>query len=434
MEAEPRLQAPAMGLLFSVICVLLTPRVALAEVSEGTESVPASDESEEEEDRFDWYVVPNVAYDSDDGLGFGVRGELAVTEEGFEPYRAAYVLHAFASLRNFHHHRFRFDRVGLGRNRRLRLTLHLAYRQWGNDGYWGIGNGTTRERRFVGDFEDDDLRRKRYRYNLIQPFVHVTLRAERGRGLALFFTLNAKYTWVRTHASPEVGFLTLLDEHQPYGMDGGLTVLLAAGLIYDTRRPEVDPQRGILAEVSGQYALPLPWGPGNFGGLFVSLRAFYAVVPWLVLAGRVMAEMLAGAVPFYEMVHWRGSIPISGFGGFETLRGISFGRWRAPSKAIMNLELRFRLGSHALGSNPLVWQLALFGDTGVVWGEGDAATAPAPRFPLHVTGGLGVRLVYADSFVGRVDVGFGIDPVTEPSGDVVNEFSWGIYVVFDHAF
>jgi outer membrane protein assembly factor BamA len=395
---------------------------------EGEATQPVEGEAADEESRFNWYVLPNVAYDTDDGLGFGARAEIAVNEEGYEPYRVAYVVHAFASLRNYHHHRFRFDRVGLGRNHRLRLTLHVAYRQWGNDGYWGIGNGTTVEREFAGDYDRDDLRRKRYRYNLIQPFAHLTLRADQGRNLQLFVSVNAKYSWVRTYSG------SLLEEHRPYGMDGGLTVLVAAGLLYDSRRPEVDPRQGILAEASGQWALPLPWGPGNFGGVFLSLRAYRGVTDWLVLAGRIMAEMLAGEVPFYEMVHWRGAIPIAGFGGFETLRGISFGRWRAPSKAVLNLEARFKVLQHPLFHRPIVWQLALFGDAGLVWGAGDAATASAPDFPLHITGGLGIRAVYAESFVARIDVGLGADAVAEADVAITQELSWGLYIVFDHAF
>jgi hypothetical protein len=388
----------------------------------------AEEDGEDEDNRIGWYVIPNVAYDSDDGLGFGVRGELALHERGYEPYRAAFVLHAFASLRNYHHHRFRFDRVGLGSARRLRLTVHAAYRQWGNDGYWGIGNGTTREREFVGDFESDDPRRQRYRYTLIQPFVHATLRAEMGGGVALFVSLNGKWSVVSARS------ISLLEEQQPYGMEGGLTLLFSAGLIYDTRQPEVEPRRGLLAEVSGQWAAPLPWGPGNFGGAFFSLRAYHSLASWLVLAWRVMAEMLGGDVPFYEMVHWRGSAPIAGFGGFETLRGVSFGRWRAPSKALANVELRFRLGEHNLFRRPLTWQLGLFGDAGVVWAAGDDALEEELDFPLHVAGGLGLRLIFDRSFVGRLDVGFSNDPVREPTGEVSSAFQYGIYVVFDQAF
>jgi outer membrane protein assembly factor BamA len=385
--------------------------------------------------RLDWYVLPNVAFDTDDGLGFGVRGEVAVPEEGYEPYREAYVIHAFASLRNFHHHRFRYDRTGLGRSKRLRVTLHVAYRQWGNDGYWGIGPGTVREREFVGSFERDDPRRTRYRYDLIQPFVHFTLRASMGRGLALFVSLNGKWTWVRTYPGSLLEEQLASEASRPYGADGGLTVLLSSGLLYDSRRPEVDPRRGVLAEASGQWALPLPWGPGRFGGAFFSLRAFFGLTRWMVLATRLMAEFLGGEVPFYEMTHWRSSVPIAGFGGFETLRGVSFGRWRAPCKAVLNLELRFTLGQHQLFRRPLVWQLAAFGDAGAVWGAGDAATAPqVDLFPLRASGGLGVRLVYASSFVARLDAGLSNDPVVEPTGEVSNELQWGLYLVFDHAF
>jgi outer membrane protein assembly factor BamA len=266
--------------------------------------------------------------------------------------------------------------------------------------------------------------------------VHVTLRADVGRGLSLFASLNGKWTVVRTYEG------SLLEEHaaylpedrRPVGLDGGPTVLVAAGLIYDTRRPEVEPRRGVLAEVSGQYAIPLPWGQSRFGGAFFALRGYRAVAPWLVFAGRVMVEMLAGQVPFYEMVHWRGSTPVAGFGGFETVRGVSFGRWRAPSKAVANAELRFRLIEHRAFRRPMEWQLGLFCDAGVVWGAGERATAPDPDFPIHVSGGAGIRLVFDRSFVGRVDVGFSNDPVREFDGSVSNEFQYGIYVVFDQAF
>ncbi len=375
-----------------------------------------------------WYAVPNIAYDSDDGLGFGARGELAFDAPGYEPYRTAYVLHIFATLRGYHHHRFRFDRVGLGPGQRLRLTAHLAWRQWLNDGYWGVGNGTARERAYVGDLADDDPGRKRYRYSLFQPFGHVTLRAGVSPRVSLFGALNVKYSVVRTYAG------SLLAEQQPYGMQGGVGTLLSAGAIYDSRRPEVDPERGIFAELSGRVAAPMPHGAGAFQGLLASLRGYLSPTPWLTLAGRAMAEWLFGQVPFYEMVHWGGSVPVAGFGGFETLRGISFGRWRAPGKAVLNLEARLRVLEHLGWGKRFCWQLGLFTDAGVVWGEGQDATAPAPAFPLHPAAGGGVRLIYEEVFVGRIDTGLGLDPVREADGGLSQELSWGLYVVFDHAF
>ncbi len=377
-----------------------------------------------------WYLVPNVAFDTDDGLGFGVRGELAFDAPKHRPYRTAYMVHAFATLRGFHHHRFRFDRVGIGPGRRFRITVHLAWRQWLNDGYWGIGNRTVRERDYVGGFDgDDDPRRKRYRYTLLQPFGHATLRARLADRWSLFSALNAKWSIVETYQG------SLLAAHRPYGVGGGLGILVSGGAIYDSRRPEVNPREGVFAELSGRIALPMPEGAGTFGGPFASVRGYLSPTSWLVLAGRLMGEWLLGEVPFYEMVHWGGSVPVAGFGGFETLRGISFGRWRAPGKAILNTEARIHFLRHTIFGKPMVWQLALFFDAGTVWGAGDDDTEPrAKLFPIHPAGGVGVRAIFQQAFVGRIDTGLGIDPVREPDGTIDDALSWGIYVVFDHAF
>ena len=192
------------------------------------------------------------------------------------------------------------------------------------------------------------------------------------------------------------------------------------------------PQRGLYAEISARAALP--GGAGTFGGGFASVRFYHALAPWLVLAGRMMLEMLWGEIPFYELVHWGGLTPVTGFGGFETLRGISFGRWRAPGKLVLNAEARFYVVQHRLFGRLMRWQLALLADAGTVFGAGDDATAPPPAFPLHPAAGVGVRAIYQNTFVGRIDSGFGLDPIRELDGSVTHELSFGIYVVFDHAF
>jgi outer membrane protein assembly factor BamA len=335
------------------------------------------------------------------------------------------VVHIFASLRGFHHHRFRVDRVGLGPGRKLRLTLHLAWRQWLNDGYWGIGNTTAREEMYSGDFDSDDPRAKRYRYSLYQPFGHLTLRGSLSPRWSLFGALNVKYSVVRTYEG------SLLAEQRPFGMDGGLGIILSAGIIYDSRAPEINPRSGVMAELSARYALP--GGAGSFGGIFASIRGFYT--PWsrLTLGMRVMVEALWGQIPFYEMVHWGGMTPVTGFGGFETLRGIAFGRFRAPGKAVLNAEARIKLFQHNLFKRPLAWQLGIFADLGGVFGANDNTPASGGPF-VHPGGGAGVRLVYDSIFVMRVDAAAGLDPLQLADGSVKNEAKFGLYVVFDQAF
>lgn len=41
---------------------------------------------------------------------------------------------------------------------------------------------------------------------------------------------------------------------------------------------------------------------------------------------------------------------------------------------------------------------------------------------------------YQETFVGRIDAGLGLDPVTEPDGRVEQEPTLGLYIVFDHIF
>lgn len=377
-----------------------------------------------------FFAIPNAAYDTDDGLGFGARGELALIRPGYSPYRAAFVVHVFATLKGYMHHRLRVDVPGLGEGGRSRLTVHLAWRQWQNDGYWGIGNTTTRERAYVGDFPDGDPRRKRYNYSLFQPFLHVTWRTQLKGPWSVFESLNLKWSIIQTYEG------SLLAEQRPYGMDGGLGLIASAGVLYDSRAPEVNPERGVLLELSGRAAIPGPTGAGEFsrpfGGILFSARGFVTPRPWLTLAGRVMGEALFGDVPFFEMVHWGGFQPVAGFGGAETLRGVAFGRFRAPIKAVANLEARIRMFGTPLGGRPLDWQLGLFGDVGIVCCAPDST--PSGGWPVHPGAGAGLRLVFDHLFVGRFDVAVGADPIREVDGSVSVQPSLGVYIVFDQAF
>ena len=383
---------------------------------------------EEEPLHASWYLIPNAAYDTDDGLGGGARFEWAKVGGGYEPYKLSVVVQSYVAWSGFQHHRLRIDRTGLGPRRRLRATLHVAWRQWLHDGYWGIGNGTTREEAYVGDFERKDPRGDRYHYRLYQPFAHLSLRQHLGEGpWSAFVAINPKYSTIEAYSG------SLLEAQQPYGMGGGLAVQLMAGALYDTRAPEIAPREGVLLEASARATPDLGGEAGGFWGLLGSARAFVAAGGRVVFAGRLMAEWLHGTVPFYEQVHWGGYVPIAGFGSAETVRGMSFGRWRAPGKAVANFETRIDLFTHKVAKRPLTWELAPYLDVGTVFDAGDDATAPAPAQPLHPAAGLGLRFRFDQTFVGRIDAGYGLDPVEGAAG-IRQEPSLGLYLVFDHPF
>ncbi|MEQ1568494.1 MAG: hypothetical protein ABMA64_22850, partial [Myxococcota bacterium] len=192
------------------------------------------------------YLVPAASFDTDDGFGAGARGEIAwPTEVPGLPYRLSLVAHAYVAASGFQHHRFRLDRPGLGAAHHTRFTLYAAWRQWLNDGYYGVGNGTTREARFVGSFDRDDPARRRYRYALIQPVAQLTLRQDLGDGgWGVYGALDPKWSEVRPYEG------SMLAEDLPYGVEGGFALQGRIGALHDTREPEIAPRVGHFAEVA----------------------------------------------------------------------------------------------------------------------------------------------------------------------------------------
>lgn len=368
-------------------------------------------------------VVPAMAYDPDDGFGLGARIVLDQYAPGYEPYRVEWIAQGFASVNGYHHHRVKFDATGLGPAHDLRLWGHFAYRQWQNDGYWGVGNGTVVERAYV-DVEADSPERKRYRYTLIQPFGRLTLRWYATPHFGPFAFVAGRWTKVETYAG------SLVEEEQPFGMDGGFGLQLGLGVIHDTREPEITPDAGHLFELALRYHPQLPASDGHFFGVYGAARGFVPFGSGVVLGSRIAVDWLYGDIPFYDLITWGGFTPTVGFGGSETLRGNSFGRWRAPGKAVWNSELRADVWRHRIFRRELRWQLVPFFDAGMVFGAGEEA----PDFPIHPTAGLGLHPIFDQSVAGRFDFGTGIELVREADGSMSYEPDWGFYVVFDHMF
>jgi hypothetical protein len=369
--------------------------------------------------RFNWVAIPNFGYDVDDGFGAGARAELDWYAPGYDPYQAAFVTQAYLTTNGYHHHRVRFDAPGLGPGHRLRLAGHFAYRQWLNDGYWGMGNATTLERRTVG-MDDPDLAHA-YRYTLIQPFGRLTLRGELGGPWAWFAFLAGRWSRVETYEGSR------LEAERPLGMEGGWGVQPGVGLLYDTREPELTPDEGALVELSARGMPKLPDAEGEWIAAFASVRGFVTLGPRVVLASRIMGEAMFGEVPFYDLNTWGGLIPTMGFGGADSIRGVSFGRWRDVNKVAVNNELRIDVYTHTVLRREIRWQVVPFLDAGMVWG-----TEPVGDWPVHPGAGLGVHPIVSDTFVGRFDLALGVDQVEEPDGSLTPIPNLGVYVVFEH--
>jgi hypothetical protein len=358
-------------------------------------------------------VLPNFGYTTDDGYGVGFYVELADRPSARARPRSL-VVHTYLSSDGFQNQRLRFDVPGLGPAGRWRLAGLFAYRAWQHDAWFGLGPGTLR---------DPTLDPSTYAYGLVQPFGHLALAGDLAPTLSVYTSADLRWTAV----SAEAGSLLAADA--PAGMDGGFALQLGAGLLVDTRDRVVEPRRGVLVELGGRVAID-PTAPTHpFGGPFGSARAFLGAGP-CVLAARLMGEHLFGDPPFYEMNAWGGFTPVLGLGGYETLRGLAYGRWHAPGKALLNTELRVDVARHPLAGGTLTWQLAPLVDAAALWGGG---SQPEGVWPLHPTGGLGVRGVWSEGLVGRIDAAVGAEPVLVDGAAAVAP-SWGVYLAFAQMF
>lgn len=373
------------------------------------------------------FVVPTFSYDTDDGPGLGGRFELARKSPGFDPYRWSIMAQGSVTAGGFQYHRMRWDQLGLGPEGRGRLLIRAGYKAWTRDGYWGIGARTGERPACPGKgvSQPNCVPADYYEYALQQPLASVTWRQDLAEGgpWSAFGAVAGRLSTITLHRPSQLAV------DQPLGVEGGLDLPLTAGLLYDTRSPEIAPQGGVFVELAAMVAPPVQ---GQlWGGPHAGISTYVPLGGRVVWAHRTMAEWLFGAVPFTEMVNWIGyDPPTPGFGGANTLRGIRYGRWRGPGKAVVDQELRLRLFHHeAFGRLPLTYEVAPFVDLAAVSGEADDPIGP----PLHGSAGLGLRLIVDETFVGRVDAGYGAD-VAACAGCPTTLPTLGVYVAFDHPF
>ena len=185
--------------------------------------------------------------------------------------------------------------------------------------------------------------------------------------------------------------------------------LLEAGLLLDTRDDEIEPSRGQLHSLKVRVA---PWAnryaPFRYLQVNATARAFHA--PWrdrLVLAGRLIADVQVGDVPFFELARYDEA---SALGGANGVRGIPSDRYHGKRKLFGNLEARARLWRFEVLSSPYTLGATGFADAGRLWADVRPAPeldGPSPGLKYGLGGGL--RLRKGETFVLRADLAWSPD-------------------------
>ncbi|NOZ46255.1 MAG: BamA/TamA family outer membrane protein [Chlorobi bacterium] len=210
--------------------------------------------------------------------------------------------------------------------------------------------------------------------------------------------------------------------------DGGNTLLVKLGLVWDTRDNEPNPQTGLWEElmlINGNSFL----GNGNlnFTKLILTHRQYFTLVEKkLSLAYRLSYQgKIAGTMPFYMLPFvYDSKLTRDGMGGAKTMRGILRDRIVGESMTFGTVELRWIFLRTLIGNQNFYIALSGFSDGGMVLKNYEYNTDNIPvgvnvvqdNEKLHLSYGGGIRFALNDNFIVAVDYGMAADKRDGSSG------------------
>jgi outer membrane protein assembly factor BamA len=268
-------------------------------------------------------------------------------------------------------HAMRWDLPGGGAGK-VRLNTAAFYNKTINAGYFGLGNASPvvpiDSKGDVGD---------RYQYKHEEATARLSGRTPLGEPNGPYSTMYGwQLRYVNPHAYPEsrlaIDAATRLSDGRPLirGLEPLGIATANAGLIYDTRDDEIYPRKGSFHLGAWRVSGATPTSSGVYwAGVDFSLRKWVELPANFVFAGRLLLDLMAGHVPFYDLQQGGAFDPNGEPGGAQGVRGVPNGRYSGLVKVIVNAEVRRVHGTlHLLGSKFQVGTTA-FVDFGRVWND-----------------------------------------------------------------
>ena len=392
--------------------ILLAAGAARATNPLNSSDKATGDEATRDEPHNELNLVPIAGGSTDIGIGGGFFAGLARVQKGYDPY--VFNLEA-AGLLTFKGGTGGIELpvqdvyLKLTVPRFLGLPLRLEVRPsytWEILRYFGLGNGSIDPTRTGATSASVSYRR-------MHPQLDSVLRFRIVDHLAGLGGVRLTGNWLRAEGDSTLArdlqtgsdeVKRLLGSLGPHGV-----LLIKTGVQWDDRDNELCTHSGTFAELNLKVS---PGGSGAFPyryeNLDVIARAFVPVSkPDVTLAVRIVADLLFGDAPFYELSRFEDTYALGGSGG---VRGVPAQRYYGKAKLFGNLELRTELVSfHALGK-PLLFGVVGFFDAGRVWADTRAETAlDGPGAGIKLGTGGGLRLQSGSAFVLRADIAWSPD-------------------------
>lgn len=210
--------------------------------------------------------------------------------------------------------------------------------------------------------------------------------------------------------------------------DGGINNFIKAGIIFDTRDNEPNPQTGLWEEL---FFVSAPGFLANkdyaFTKLVVTHRQYFPIIrDQFSFAYRLSYQgNLFGEMPFYMLPFvFDSKITRDGLGGSKTMRGIMRNRVVGESMAFSTLELRYKFLRTVVFNQNLYIAVSGFMDSGTVLKkyEFDTTGVPAGQIiydtdeAIHLSFGGGLHFALNENFVVAIDYGMAADKRDGTSG------------------
>jgi hypothetical protein len=371
--------------------------------------------------RFEPAGFPLIGGDSDIGFEFGAVGTLSYFSGGQKPYRWNMDLLLSASLKQGptgleiaqQNYLWQLDLPGL-LGGTMRLNPEVSYNHTVNYGYFGLGNASS------GGTPANSANAGRY-HEWIESIAQVRSSARVRIQGPLYAEFAAQYLFVDPQSYPgsqlAIDASTTTAGGAPiiYGTTSVSLPSLAAGFSYDSRDDEIFPHSGMLHELGVRFEQGFPLDANvRYVEAGAILRGFVPLGTTFVLAGRLVANVQAGNVPFYDLFQ-AGPFDMKEMpGGSAGVRGVPVGRYLGPIKLVGNIELRAMLLKFSILGQKFTIGNDVFFDAGRVWSDYSFHSAlDGGGVGLKYGVGGGIYVLWGQAAMLRIEAAYSPDAVSE---------------------
>ena len=396
--------------------------------------------------------LPVVAFDSDLGFQYGALVNLYFYGDGSNYPRYNHLIFAEAAYSTKGSGIFRLfydsDQILKNKDKYLRLSVDLTYLLESGLGFYGFnGFETNYNTSFETTDNKDYITRMYYRHQrkLFRAQVDVQGRIIGKKlrwvfGVANFNFDVSSVDVERLNDGKKEDFLpdtiTLYDDYVNYGLigkeesDGGMLNMIKAGIVWDTRDLEANPNSGLWDEVV-LYTFPdfLGNSENSFTGFTIIHRHYITLVKRrLTFAYRLGYKgVIGGEMPFYFTPYMVTSYSLTanrgGLGGASTFRGMNRNRVVGDGFGWGNFCLRYKFWYFDFLGNPSYLAFNGFMDMGQVFQpraiDPDIKAQMELDYPdryfhetsdkMHYSVGGGIHFAMNENFVVRVNYGKVLD-------------------------